>query len=350
MALAAQAEGLSVDVWASARPGWDGRETSFALKPIWNNGRLGWPCRLATAKVLRADAEQVRESILYLPEPGPMMTLLYSSFLGLPDPRRLVLTLHGTEILRFARTPHRRWLFAKLLKRADRIGVVSEFNENLLRETFPSVEAEKIRVVPGALRHDFADPPKRKRAVDDGKVRVITVSRIHPRKGQHYVIEALAGMPKELLKKVEYHIVGPIVKSYYADELKAKAQEAGFPVIFVGEVNDADLPQHYADADIFAMTSIQSGISVEGFGLVYLEAAVCGLPVVAHSTGGVPEAVRHGKSGFLAEPGDTKTLQKYFEDLIGSADLRQSMADAGKARAAELSWAYNVRAHFDGLD
>ncbi|GHC13164.1 glycosyltransferase family 4 protein [Cerasicoccus arenae] len=351
MALAVQATGRDISVWASNRTGMLDRKTCLPLQPIANVGSLGWTCRHATATKLRTQRAEVERSILYLPEPGPIFTMMYAQLLGLPKPKALVLTLHGTEILRFSRLPHRKFLFNRLLRQADRIGVVSEYNRGLLIQKFPLVDQSKIRVVPGALRHDFEDPPSRKRDRLYSRVRVITVGRIHPRKGQHYVIEALARMPEDQRSQVEYHIVGPIVKSgrEYVEQLKKTAAESGIPVEFVGEVEDDELPQQYADADIFAMTSVQSGISIEGFGLVYLEAAVCGLPVVAHHTGGVAEAVRHEQSGLVVEPGDEDALTSAFIRLIDSPQLREEMATAGKARAAELSWQANVDAHFSEL-
>ncbi len=351
MALAAQEMELDIEVWASNRAGMLDRKTPFPLKPIPNRGSLGWPCRFATAAMLRRHRKLVERSALYLPEPGPIFTMMYAPLLGLPKPKFLALTLHGTEILRFSRPPHRRILFNQLLRQADRIGVVSEYNRNLLLEKFPAIDPSKIRVVPGALRHDFTDPPTRKRDRLYAKVRVITVGRIHPRKGQHYVMEALARLPDKLREEVEYHIVGPIVKSGrdYAEQLKATAAQAGIPVEFVGEVEDEELPQIYANADIFAMTSIQSGISIEGFGLVYLEAAACGLPVIAHRTGGVAEAVRHEQSGLVIEPGDTEALTAALARLIESPQLREEMAKAGQARAAELSWRANVDAHLGAV-
>jgi len=345
MALAAHEAGWPIEVWASDRLQKTSRETPYPLQRIHNRGTLDWPCRLVTASKMRVNGKELRESVLYLPEPGPILTMMYAPLLGITRPKRLVVTLHGTEILRFRRSALRRRLFRRFLDQCDRIGVVSEYNRKLLRKKFPSVDESRIRVVPGALRHDFANPPTRKRR-PDGHVRLITVGRIHPRKGQHFVIKALAKLPKALRDKVEYHIVGPVVKSKYAEQLKATADQAGVPVKFVGEVDDDCLPQHYVNADIFAMTSVQSGVSVEGFGLVYLEAAACGLPVVAHDTGGVAEAVRHEQSGFVLPPGDTPELTGALRRLIESPELRKKMAAAGQARAAELSWSANVDAHF----
>ncbi|WP_309397799.1 glycosyltransferase family 4 protein [Cerasicoccus maritimus] len=351
MTLAAQKAGYEINVWASNREGMMDRSTPFPLFPIPNIGSLGWTCRHATATMLRTHRAQVERSLVYLPEPGPIFTMMYAPLLFLPKPKALALTLHGTEILRFSRPPHRKFLFNRLLKRADRIGVVSNYNRELLLGKFPATDPEKIRVVPGALRHDFSNPPARKRDRLYARVRIITVGRIHPRKGQHYVMEALAQLPENLRAEVEYHIVGPVVKGGlgYVEQLRKTADECGVHVEFVGEVDDDELPQIYADADIFAMTSVQSGISIEGFGLVYLEAAACGLPVVAHDTGGVAEAVRNGESGFVIQPGDTAALTEAITKLIESPQLREEMANAGKTRAAELSWQTNVEAHFGKL-
>jgi len=98
------------------------------------------------------------------------------------------------------------------------------------------------------------------------------------------------------------------------------------------------------------MTPVPHGPSLEGFGLVYLEAAAHGLPTVAHRTGGVPEAVRDGVTGLLVDPADRPALAAAIARLINEPALRANLAAAARVRARERSWADNANALFNGLD
>jgi glycosyltransferase involved in cell wall biosynthesis len=117
-------------------------------------------------------------------------------------------------------------------------------------------------------------------------------------------------------------------------------------VRFLGDIADEKLGEIYAQADIFAMTSMPHKQSIEGFGLVYLEAGAHGLPVVAHDIGGVPEAVTHGETGLLVQPGDAVGLTAAFAQLMADAALRQSMGAAGRERARRHSWQDSARTLF----
>jgi phosphatidylinositol alpha-1,6-mannosyltransferase len=102
----------------------------------------------------------------------------------------------------------------------------------------------------------------------------------------------------------------------------------------------------YDRADIFALTSINHGRSVEGFGLVYLEAAAHSLPIVAHKVGGVSEAVRDGVTGLLVTPGRPAELAAAFEKLIHDVPLRRMLGDAGRVWAARNCWLENASTLF----
>ena len=138
--------------------------------------------------------------------------------------------------------------------------------------------------------------------------------------------------------RLEYWLVGSHGKEGYEPALQAAAAEAGFPVKFLGDVPDDQLGPIYAQADIFAMTSMPHKLSVEGFGLVYLEAGAHSLPVIAHAIGGVPEAVADGETGLLVSPDDPAALTAAFARLISDPVLRRRLGEAGRSRALARSW------------
>ena len=207
--------------------------------------------------------------------------------------------------------------------------MVSTYARNLLQQNFPEAAA-KVVITPGALRTDLAvEAPA---AQNRRKIVILTVARINPRKGQREVITALQALPDALRDRVEYWLVGGHNKENYAASLTAAAASADFPVKFLGDIPDEKLGAIYAQADIFAMTSMPHRHSVEGFGLVYLEAGVHGLPVIAHAIGGVPEAVIDGETGLLVTPGDGAALTAWIEGQ--SAERRAQPAGLWLRRAS----------------
>jgi glycosyltransferase involved in cell wall biosynthesis len=117
-------------------------------------------------------------------------------------------------------------------------------------------------------------------------------------------------------------------------------------VRFLGNIPDHELSTVYEGADIFAMTSINHGHSVEGFGLVYLEAAAHGLPVVAHEVGGVAEAVQDDVTGLLVPPNRPAQLAAAFEKLIHDDSLRHRLGAAGRDWAGQNRWEKSAVALF----
>src|SRR5581483_12494359 len=117
-------------------------------------------CQFQLACELVRHRRGLRYATVYLPEPGPMMTMMLLQFFHAFRPRRFVLTFHGSEILKFARSPFRRCLAGQLIRRATRVSTLSNYTRDLLLEHFPEA-AEKIFITPGALRADFAVVPPR---------------------------------------------------------------------------------------------------------------------------------------------------------------------------------------------
>ena len=332
--------GWPVEVWAPrlpagvTEPTWPYSVQRLAIDgshSLWNQWRM--------ARYLLAHRDSWQNALLYVPEPGPMLSMFLLQFFDILPPARLHLTLHGSEILRLAMRPLARASARRLFDRADRISVVSRYAERLLVDLFPNT-AGKVVLTPGALRADFARaaavtlPPRRR----DDRVVILTVARIHPRKGQLRVIEALKSLPSPVRARLEYWIVGAHGKEGYEPALRAAATEAGFPVKFLGDVPDEQLPALYSQADIFAMTSMPHKLSVEGFGLVYLEAGAHGLPTIAHAIGGVPEAVIDGETGLLVRPDDPAGLAAAFARLINDPELRHRLGAAGRRHALNHTW------------
>jgi glycosyltransferase involved in cell wall biosynthesis len=344
MARAAQELGYHVEVWAPALPaGTADLAWPFTVRRLPLAGDHSLLSQWRMARELQAHRARLREATLYIPEPGPLLAMLLLQYFDTLRPAQLMLTFHGSEIQRLASRRLLHWSTSHLLEKAARISVVSAFARDLLRQHFPSAAA-KVVITPGALRTDLqlatTTPPARRKLV------ILTVARINPRKGQREVITALQALPDSLRDRVEYWLVGGHNKENYAAALASAAARADFPVKFLGDIPDEKLGAIYAEADIFAMTSMPHKQSVEGFGLVYLEAGAHGLPVVAHAIGGVPEAVLDGETGLLVPPGDSAALTAAFARLLGDAALRRRLGDSGRTRARQHSWRDSALALF----
>lgn len=347
IARASASLGYNIEVWAQSAPpaverdDWPFRLRRLPLKgshDLWCQGRLA--CELIRHR------RDLRHATVYLPEPGPMMTMMLLQFFHAFRPRRLILTFHGSEILKFARSPLRRWLAGRLIRHATRVSTLTNYTQELLISHFPGA-AKKIFLTPGALRSDFAVVPARP-DTPRKKIVILTVGRLHPRKGQLLTLQALQMLAPDVRTRIEYWIVGGQSKGNYEAHLRAAAAEKpDLTVRFFGNIPDEELSDLYDRSDIFAMTSVNLDHSVEGFGLVYLEAAAHGLPVVAHDVGGVSEAVMEGVTGLLVPPHRPVQLAAAFEKLIHDAPLRRKLGAAGRSWATRNCWKESAAALFN---
>lgn len=349
MARAAASLGAAAEVWApagppgTAEPAWP-----FPIHRLRHRGTHDFTCVLATALTLVRERRRLRLATVWLAEPGPMLAMM--ALQGIPAfrPRRIVLTFHGSEILRFHRNPLTRWLTRRLIRHATRIGTLTRYTRDLLCHHFPEAVG-KVCLTPGAVRSVSAPASGAEAGAPTphDQVRILTVGRLHPRKGQLQTLQALLALPAAVRAQIEYWIVGRTVRGDYAQELRQAATTADFPVRFLEDLDDRAVEETYAQADIFAMTSIHHGLSVEGFGLVYLEAAAHGLPVVAHAIGGVREAVVPDETGLLVSPDDPAALTAAFARLIADPALRRRLGEAGRTWARRHDWRASARLLFD---
>jgi phosphatidylinositol alpha-1,6-mannosyltransferase len=120
--------------------------------------------------------------------------------------------------------------------------------------------------------------------------------------------------------------------------LERLVDELGAPVRFLGRVPNDELPALYGCADLFTMLCRNrwGGLEQEGFGIVFVEAAACGVPQVAGDSGGAAEAVADGETGLvMRHPDDVEAAAAAFESLLDDDTRRASMATASRARAIE---------------
>jgi glycosyltransferase involved in cell wall biosynthesis len=298
---------------------------------------------------LQKQQSEWRDALCYLPEPGPIITWMYLQLVREIPTEGFVITLHGTEVKQFCSLFHRRILFRRLLGSAHRVGVVSNYVKGLLLAEFPELEPKTV-LAPGAPRVDInpALPREHDRSTSAPTI-LLTVARIHPRKGQLAVLEALSRLPMEKRSRIEYRMAGPATRPAYLRKLRRFARAKGVALRYLGSLDVDGLAEAYGESDIFVMASVSYRRSVEGLGLGYLEASAHGLPVIAHRIGGVEDAVKAGESGILVDPDDRDGLARAITELVDGGELRRSLGESGRRWAKRFSWDATARRLFEDL-
>ncbi|GAA2328167.1 glycosyltransferase family 4 protein [Dactylosporangium salmoneum] len=258
---------------------------------------------------------------------------------------RVVALTHGHEV-GWAALPGARGLLRRIARGADVVTYLGEYTRVRLDRAIGGLTALE-RLAPG-VDVDAYSP-----GVDGGAVRarhglqgrpvVVCVSRLVPRKGQDVLIRALP----EVQRAVPGAALLIVSGGPYRGTLERLAREHGVErdVVFTGSVAWEELPAHYAAGDVFAMPcrTRRRGLDVEGLGIVYLEASATGLPVLAGDSGGAPDAVREGETGFVVPGRDVKAVADRLITLLRDRELAARMGATGRAWV-EAEWRWESQA------
>ncbi|MFE2279858.1 glycosyltransferase family 4 protein [Streptomyces sp. NPDC059454] len=260
---------------------------------------------------------------------------------------RIVATTHGHEA-GWAQLPAARQLLRRIGDSTDTITYLGEYTRSRIASALtPEAASRMVQLPPGVDEKTFhpgsgGDEVRARLGLTDRPV-VVCVSRLVPRKGQDTLIRAmpaiLAAEPDAVLLIVGG---GP-----YEKELRRLAADTGVAasVRFTGSVPWSELPAHYGAGDVFAMPcrTRRGGLDVEGLGIVYLEASATGLPVVAGDSGGAPDAVLDGETGWVV-PGDSagQTADR-ITTLLADPELRRRMGERGR-EWVERKWRWDLLA------
>jgi phosphatidylinositol alpha-1,6-mannosyltransferase len=258
---------------------------------------------------------------------------------------RIVATTHGHEV-GWAMLPGARQLLRKISADVDVLTYLGEYTRNRLAKV-ASGRASLQRLAPGVdtgvFRPDAGGAPLREHLGLAGRPVVVCVSRLVPRKGQDTLIRALPAIRRAVPDAVALMVgAGP-----YRARLERLAAAAGVAaaVQFAGGVSWEDLPSYYDAGDVFAMPcrTRRAGLDVEGLGIVYLEASAAGLPVVAGDSGGAPDAVLDGETGWVVDGRDVDAVAARISGLLADPAAAKAMGAAGRAWV-EQEWTWDAAA------
>ena len=228
-----------------------------------------------------------------------------------------------------------------VMRRAKRVISISRYTTDLaIRNGAPpdrtvviAVGSDPDRFVP----NPDGDAAKRRFGFEGRRV-ILAVGRLVKRKGHETVLRAmpaiLAAVPDAL-----YAIVGTGSEK---PELARSVAELGIEkhVRFMGKIPDDDLAAVYAAADVFVLTGSNNvRLGIEGFGIVFLDAGCCEIPVVGGRTGGIIDAIEDGETGLLVDPDSAEETAAAVIRLLQDPDLAKQMGQAARRRVLrDFTW------------
>ena len=227
----------------------------------------------------------------------------------------------------------------------DSLTYLGDFTQRAISKSLSKESAQKmVKIAPGIDVDHFCPQDStalRKELGLENKRVIVSVGRLVHRKGQDHLIQA---MP-EILKSVPDAHILMVGQGPYLSHLKQLVEKLDLVdhVSFIGRIQYNQLPQYICAGDIFAMPSRSRffGLEVEGLGIVYLEASACGLPVIAGSSGGAPDAVVNGVTGFVVDGENDQEIASAAINLLKDIDGAKAMGQAGRESIIE-NWRWEI--------
>ncbi len=331
----------SLVVLASRSPGWEAHDARLPYRVVRRPTGVLLPTRATTRAAVALVVEHGCDTAFF----GAAAPLgLLAPALRAAGVRRLVGATHGHET-GWVALPGARRMMRRIAGGLDVLTYISEYTRSRLAPALGG-RTRLAQLSPGVDVDRFTPAAdgtavRRRHGLGEGPV-VVCVSRLVPRKGQDVLV---AAWPAVLARHPDARLLlvggGP-------DEARLRRAVAGRglgdSVVLTGPIAPARLPEHYAAGDVFAMPcrTRRGGLDVEGLGMVYLEAAACGLPVVAGTSGGAPEAVRDGETGtVVGEPRSPEAVAAAVTALLGDPARARAMGAAGRAWV-ERRWSWTT--------
>jgi phosphatidylinositol alpha-1,6-mannosyltransferase len=258
---------------------------------------------------------------------------------------RAIALTHGHGV-GWAAVPGARATLRRIARAVDVVTYLGEYTRTRLARTIGGLTTLE-RLAPGVDTDAYSPavdgrPVRARYGLSDRPV-IVCVSRLVPRKGQDTLIRVLS----EVQRKVPDAALLLVGDGPYRSTLEALARSEGVAsdVVFTGSASWAELPAYYAAGNVFAMPcrTRRRGLDVEGLGIVYLEASAAGLPVIGGDSGGAPDAVREGETGYVVPGRDLRALADRLVAVLAEPALARRLGDAGRAWV-EAEWRWDIQA------
>lgn len=330
-----------VVVYTAAMPGADDFDRRLPFRVVRDPAVTLLPTPAVAARTAEVLRSERCESVLF----GAAAPLgLLAGKLRSAGAERIVGLTHGHETW-WARVPGARRALRKIGDECDVLTYVSEFcRRRIMQPLSPPARRSMVRLAPGVdvdvFRPDSGGAAIRRRlGIELDRPVLLSVSRFVPRKGQDMLIKALprilVAVPRALLLLVGD---GP-----YRHRLETLVDRLGVRrhVLFAGAVPWSEAPAWFDAADAFAMPCRTrfGGLEPEALGIVFLESQASRLPVLVGRSGGAPETVRHGETGYVVNPTDPTDIADRAIELLADPDHADDFGRKGRAWV-EREWGW----------
>ena len=259
--------------------------------------------------------------------------------------KKIVALTHGHEVW-WAKLWPFAWAIKRIGKEVDVLTYLGDYTRNAISQALSKSSQQKlVRLAPGIDTEHFSPSKKNPRirkelGLEDKKI-IVSVGRLVHRKGQDFLIDALTLIAQDV-PSVHLLLVG---EGPYRAELEKRAISLGVldRITFIGRVQYSELPEYICAGDVFAMPSRSrlAGLEVEGLGIVYLEASSCGLPVIGGVSGGAPDAVLEGETGFSVDGRSASAIAAAAVQLLNNPDFASKLGSQGRQWIVE-QWRWEI--------
>lgn len=331
--LASRFEPSTVTVLTSRWDGWEEFDATLPFRVVRADTQVLLPTKKVVALAREIIVQTGTTSVLF----GAAAPLaLMAPALRKLGVAHVVGITHGHEA-GWAITPITRQLLRRIGDSVDSLTYLGSYTRDAIGRVLSSKARNAMRQLTPGVDPEIFHPRNRDRGMDyrrelglENRPVVVCVSRLMERKGQDTLIKVWP----QVQARIPHAALVIVGDGKWRSHLDALADEAhlGNDVFFTGKVSFDDLPIWYAAGDVFAMpcrTRI-GGWDVEGLGIVYLEASATGIPVIAGDSGGAPDAVIDGQTGFVVNGRDDFDVVNAICDLLEDESLRSEMGNAGR--------------------
>ncbi|PWB39062.1 MAG: hypothetical protein C3F02_00375 [Parcubacteria group bacterium] len=257
--------------------------------------------------------------------------------------KKIIITVIGSGSIQ----PLHRWfwrsLCAYIYRRVSKVTAISSYSAGEIKKIIPDLSVEIIN--PGINYHYFVQQQSSYIVLDEPFI--LSVGRLKPRKGYEFSIRAFAKIAAQY-PALKYIIVGSGQGEYYhkINKLISDLNLASRIIIKQG-IADAELVSLYKSAELFCLLPQNVDFDIEGFGLVFVEAAALGLPVVGTKDSGAEDAVQDGQNGFLAKANNFDSAAQALDKILGDKGLRQRFSQNSLEFAKKFDWSVIIKKYIN---
>ena len=328
--------------WQAGSHEYDARwKSEFGVTVIRDRAKILLP----TPRVSRNLKMLIREHNIQVAAFGAAAPLaLLSASMKAAGVVKTVALTHGHEVW-WAKVPLFNLAIRRIGSTTDSLTYLGDFTRKAISVSLSKKASQRmVKVAPGIDVEHFTPQDStalRKELGLEKKKVLVCVGRLVHRKGQDRLIES---MPEIIAKVPDAHllIVGQGPYLGHLKKLVADNHLHGY-VTFIGRIHYGELPRYICAGDLFVMPSRSrfGGLEVEGLGIVYLEASACGLPVIAGSSGGAPDAVVEGVTGVVVDGTNTRQIAQAAISLLSDPAKAAAMGGAGRTWIIE-NWRWGI--------